>query len=629
MNALTSDAPLFPVSSDKRCEATSSHGRTRALWHREIFLDSLIIIVIGVLITNVMWSPGLLWGHSAWFDLVRVVELNAAIRSGDLFPAWSPDLYHGYGSPLFQFYAPLSYYVVEIPLAVGIDLVSALKLALVALLIMSGLAMYGFARANTSRASALCAAILYMVAPYRMVDLFVRHALAEHGAFVWFPLIALGTQRFLQERTRGAAILAATATAGLVLTHNVMAMIALPVCVGIGWYVNGRANNWRTALWAAYPAAAGVGTTAFFWWTALTTRGLTRAEDSLTMGYLDFHDHFLAARRFFGFKWTLGNGLDDAGQMPLQVGLLHVLAIGCAIALLSKKSGMRWVRVGVACSLGGLVMCHAIAQPVWDALPLLKYVQFPWRFLAIVTFGAAMCGAAVAEVLAVRWPRAQSFIFVAAAGLVLTTYWPAYSTARFQVADRITERMVFATPEQAAALAGLGRLISFDGMITPEAVRSAEERATGRDDFLPRGVQEKPTAPAAQPVTCNGGTVVSWERRGLNRYQASASMGEDGTVFLQQFWFPGWSALVDGHAVAVMPFGKSAIASCAVPAGKHIVEFNYTGLRQRRAGVVISCTSLFAAVAMLRFVNVGTNRKPMAHRETFEQLLASNSVRRA
>lgn len=76
-----------------------------------------------------MWEvPALLAGHSARKDLVRLVEFDAAFRAADFFPSWSPDLYSGYGSPIFQFYAPLSYYAAEVPVLMGFDYATAFKL---------------------------------------------------------------------------------------------------------------------------------------------------------------------------------------------------------------------------------------------------------------------------------------------------------------------------------------------------------------------------------------------------------------------------------------------------------------------------------------------------------------------
>ena len=113
-----------------------------------------------------MWEvPALLAGHSARKDLVRLVEFDAAFRAADFFPSWSPDLYSGYGSPIFQFYAPLSYYAAEVPVLMGLDYATALKLTQLLALFFSGLAMYRLASMDFPGWMACVGAIFYMSRP--------------------------------------------------------------------------------------------------------------------------------------------------------------------------------------------------------------------------------------------------------------------------------------------------------------------------------------------------------------------------------------------------------------------------------------------------------------------------------
>src|SRR6202000_3323349 len=77
--------------------------------------------------------------------------------------------------------------------------------------------------------------VLYMVAPYRLVDIYVRHALAEHCAFIWLPLIVWGTERFVTQRSWMGLSVGTLSTGLLIFSHNVMALIGPPVCVLAGW----------------------------------------------------------------------------------------------------------------------------------------------------------------------------------------------------------------------------------------------------------------------------------------------------------------------------------------------------------------------------------------------------------
>jgi uncharacterized membrane protein len=215
---------------DRKIRETSRPAPTNTAQAKgRLLLHVLILALVAVAATSSMWARhALLAGHSARKDLARLVEFDAAIRAGDFFPTWSPDLYSGYGSPIFQFYAPLSYYVTELPVLMGVDYATALKLTQLAALLCSGLAMYLLASTYFSGWAACLGAIFYMLAPYRLVDIFVRHALAEHSAFIWLPLIVWGTERFVSKCSRIGFFTGALATGALILTHNVMALIGLP-----------------------------------------------------------------------------------------------------------------------------------------------------------------------------------------------------------------------------------------------------------------------------------------------------------------------------------------------------------------------------------------------------------------
>ncbi len=551
----------------------------------------LAIVLAALATTLPLWEPGALAGHSAWYDLTRLVVFDAAIRAGDFLPAWSADFYHGYGSPLFQFYAPLAYYAAEIPVLMGADYATALKLVQALALVASGLAMFCFAMRHVSRWAACAAAILYMAAPYRLVDLYVRHALAEHCAFVWLPLIALGTERFVADRSRGGLLLGACATGALIFTHNITALIGLPFCIAIGAALGARSLAVSALFRAVLPAIFGVGLAAFFWWPAMSGRALTHGPEVLTAGYFDPRQNFATLSRLLLPSWGFGGSTEaEPDTMSLQIGVVHLLAIVAVAVLLLRRgvSRVRWTATGVAAAFLAGSMCLSASRPVWDALPLLGYVQFPWRFLGLVGFGAAMCGGALVDRFG---PRA----FVCTVIAALAASFPYARSAWYLAMDTKAEELVRVPANVQRAGLATGRLAPIVSVLTSETVRHSGERGTSVDDFLPRGVQSQPTDRATSMFKVSGGRVVEWTRLAPNHYRAAVAMPESGHAALHQFWFPGWSATVDARAEEVAPAGPAALVSCAVPAGEHVVEFRYTSLPQRRAGIA---ASLLAVVAL-------------------------------
>ena len=99
----------------------------------------------------------------------------------------------------------------------------------------------------------------------------------------------------------------------------------------------------------------------------MTGRAFTRAEASLTGGYYDFHRHFIEGWQFLDTHWNFGiSGGSDGNQMPLQIGLLHLLAgLGALTMVLGRwqgegDAGRRraiWSVVGVCVMAIGAFMC--------------------------------------------------------------------------------------------------------------------------------------------------------------------------------------------------------------------------------------------------------------------------------
>jgi len=569
-----------------------------------------------------MWGPALLAGHSAWFDLARMVEFDAAIRAGDYFPTWSPDLYSGYGSPIFQFYAPLAYYITEVPVLAGLDYPTALKATQLLALFASGLAMYRLAATYFSGWAACLGGVFYMLAPYRLVDMFIRHALAEHCAFLWLPLIVWGTERFLSKSSRAGLATGVLAIAALILTHNIMAMIGLPVCLTAGWLLSAPKRGVVSLAAAGTVALLGVGLAAFFWWPAMSGRPFTHAEASLTGGYFDFHRHFVEAWQFLDLHWDFGTSGGKPGErMSVQIGLPHLFAgLGAVTMVLGRWQGdgeggrrrRQWSLIGVIIMAVGVFMCSRLSQPLWEILPLVKYVQFPWRFLGLVVMGAAMCATALADRFATGGERAATIATVAGLFVIMAAYFPYYSQAWFLVADARTRSLVNLTAPGIDAFQAAGVLIPLGYSTTTADLRAMHERATSGDDFLPTAVTEKPAEPPTQLVQATGGQVLDSTRLRQNHYRSHLQMSVSGQAALAQFWFPGWQATVDDLPAKTAPTGPQAIVSCDVPAGNHVVEFSYHGLPQRRTGGLLSLLAA-ALMACALFGAPRWQRSPEGH----------------
>ena len=81
-------------------------------------------------------------------------------------------------------------------------LANTVKITLGLSLVVSGWLMYLFARKYWGNLGGLISGLFYVYAPYRAVDVWVRGALPESLAFVFYPLILLMLDFYL-ETSRG------------------------------------------------------------------------------------------------------------------------------------------------------------------------------------------------------------------------------------------------------------------------------------------------------------------------------------------------------------------------------------------------------------------------------------------
>ena len=247
--------------------------KTRSVaWDR--VLPPATLFLLGLVVALPLWGPGLLntrSGGDSPFLIMRTHQLAAALRGGHFPARWMPDAAYGLGFPMFSYYAALPYYLAATLHLVQLDILSSIKLTQTLFAIAAALATYGWARRLfSSRAVGWLAGAAYAVAPYHLVNLYVRgDALSEFAAFAFYPLILWGLDRLLQEPVPRRVLFPALAYAGLSLTHNISALTFTPFALlyyGVGVIRQAGGSRLRRTL-------AGLGAWAL---------GLGRAAETLT-----------------------------------------------------------------------------------------------------------------------------------------------------------------------------------------------------------------------------------------------------------------------------------------------------------------------------------------------------------
>ncbi|MDP3888638.1 MAG: 6-pyruvoyl-tetrahydropterin synthase-related protein, partial [bacterium] len=489
---------------------------------------------------------------------------------------WVPDLGYGYGYPLFNYYPPLPYYTGEfIHLIFGISFLDTVKILFGIGFPLSGIFMYFLAREFWGKTGGFLAGVFYIYAPYHAVDVYVRGAMAEDWALIWFPLIFLAIYKIIKEEKFYWVYLLALSYGLLLLSHNIMSMLfsVASLAWGVLWLVQTR--KIKKVFRLIFGVLWGVALAAFFFLPVIVEKQYAHTE-TMTMGYFNYLAHFATLRQMFiktEFGWGASVGADD--KFPYMIGFFHwiipLVSLFLAFIFLRKKKA-DWGRLlaivfGVAFLFGTAFMAHQRSLPIWIRIPMLEYLQFPWRFLGLVIFFASFSVGSI--VIFFKNEKIKILLTLLLIGGLL------YSVKGYFQAEKwynITDK----------------------DRLTGEAWQLG--LTNGIFDYLPIYAHYPPPGPApAEPQILEGNATIEnlekgtdWQRFGTNVSSESAK------IQFPLYDFPGWEVRIDQRKTTIDHDNFLGLITIDVPQGPHKIEARLTDTPIRKIGNFLTMVALFA-----------------------------------
>ncbi len=328
-------------------------------------------------------------GHDFDFHLQSWLAVAGAWRHGWADPHWAAAANYGAGEPRFVFYPPFSWLLGAL---LGMILPWGwVPWAFTAVCVAGAAgAMFRIARRFCPPTQAGLAASLYAAGPYLLFTAYERTAYGELLAAVWMPLL-LGLLSAPRLPVTGTAVW----LAALWYSDPPAGVMGCYLIVfALFWRVFADARAWRrqavrhaAALVLGCLLAADYLVPAWYEqrWVAIGRAvgpGM-RIRDSFLFGHTGepFHDAVLHTASWIAV-WTLGAGA-VAGAVALR------RKCGDPVATARKRAAGFCVVLLAACFLLQL----PFSGPVWDVLPELGFLQFPWRLLLPASAAVALLAA--------------------------------------------------------------------------------------------------------------------------------------------------------------------------------------------------------------------------------------------
>ena len=564
----------------------SNQSGARAGWRGWFSAFGVSLGTALLIVTPFFWR-GNASGHDIAFHASSWLDVAGQWREGIAYPRWSAWANNGFGEPRFIFYPPLSWMLgAALGLVAPWGAVPGLFIVLVQTL--AGISMFALARRFLSSAVALFAAACYAANPYALLVVYLRSDFAELLAWALLPMLLwaalelgglTGNGRRTSRMTAIFAFLFAclwlsNAPAGVISTYS-MAVLFLWAAI--------RENSFAPVWRGACALALGFGLAGFYLVPAAYEQRWVNIGQALSSG-LEPAQNFLyttiADPEHNAFNWI-------ASSVAL------VLMVLTAVAALLARSASKHADDGQAAGklwpvmvLLGVVAVILMIRPssiLWELLPKLRFIQFPWRWMGMLAAPYAFFGAAAMARARGRWIW-MSAVIVATAGtatfLVRKAWWDSNDIPVLE--DAIRRGQGFEGTDE------------YDPLSDDHTDLPAK---APRVEILPaEDAQSRPEAEIR---------IVRWTAE-----KKELTVTSDGPLRLaiRLLDYPAWRVEVNGQSVTPHSPDGTAQMILPLPAGRNRIRLNFVRTLDRDLGNALSGVSALVLLTALWGVAAGRSR---------------------
>ena len=547
---------------------------------REWLLALGVSLATALLMIAPFFRLGNASGHDIAFHASSWLDVAGQWREGIFFPRWTEWANHGFGEPRFIFYPPLSWMLgAALSFVVPWNAVPVVFIVLAQTL--AGLCAFALARRFLPKGAALFGAACYAANPYALLIVYMRSDFAEQLACALFPLVLLTALELcgLVENRHGslsrAMALFALAFAAVWLSNAPAAVVAsYSVALVFAWAA--FAEKSLQPLWrGAGGLALGFGLASFYLLPAAYEQRWVNITQALSQG-LQPSDNFIYTMgndpEHNAFNWIASS---VAILMMVMTGIAGITARGEAAQEQGRESRKKLWRVLLLLSAAAAILMIRPSSIFWTYLPKLRFVQFPWRWMAILAVPYAYFSAAAMMRKRMGWiwcALVLATVCGTATLLVKKTWWDSDDIPSLQEAIANDQ--------------------GFEGTDEYDPVNDDHTNLPNRAER----VQVLPADDSAGAVLNSRIAIVKWT---AEERIVAANFREPMRVALRLLDYPAWRVEVNGKAVTPQRAETNGQIVLLLAPGTQRITAKFVRTPDRTLGSAISLLSVLTLLALL------------------------------
>jgi hypothetical protein len=343
-----------------------------------LFFASVIIVL-----------PIFIWGVPNGSDTTQHYQFALtffdSIQNGNFYPSWASTTNRGFGDVGIRFYPPVAYYVM-----VGFRFLSgnwydASALAFLFWFFLGGVGMYFWCREWFGESASLAAGIVFIFMPYHANQIYNSFMYAEFAATSILPFCFLFVTRIFRADKITDVIGLAFFYSMLVLTHLPLTVIGSISLLIYSLSSLKKENFFSTLLKLSSAVFLGLLASSFYWSRMVTELDFVKhTTKEFTINVYDFHGNFLCPF-FNSLLFGVDYGSYEYGDILLLMTAVICLPCVGVFYFWSKEKTDRKLFSVVVLMVFALFISTPLSLGIWENFSALQKVQFPWRWLAIIS----------------------------------------------------------------------------------------------------------------------------------------------------------------------------------------------------------------------------------------------------
>lgn len=526
----------------------------------------LFIVIIGIIPLLDLFQSGLPLSHDGQDHVARIANFYQNLSEGNIIPRWAGNLNWGYGHPILMFLYPLPSYAASLFHFLGLSLIDSIKIVFGLAFLLSGLTMYLWIKNILGNHAGIVAGILYMFAPYRFIDLYVRGAIGEHVAFIFPPLICYFLYKLSKKYSPLFVVGGGLSVAGLLLSHNAISLMFIPLFIFYSVYLFWQSDKKKLLVISCLLVVGlGLGLSAFFWMPAFF-EGKYTLRDIVTKG--EYASRFVGLEQFFYGPWSYGG----TGQFSVQLGIVQWIIVTISIVLLFFKKTAKELKkfiVGLLIiMLIALFLMNSQSSIFWENITLLQKFQFPWRLLSVLVFVTSVLGALVISIVLKNYKKY-------AVGVIIIA-------------------ILFFSKDYMHAKGYLHKDDSFFSGIYYGTTDTGESSPIWSVRFMEK-------EPKSHVEILGGKATIRETRRKTTEHVYKVFVLDKARFRENTLYFPGWSIIIDGKTVPIefQDPNSRGLMTFDLSEGEHVVIASFGGTKLRLFADTISVISVISILGFL------------------------------